>query len=468
MPSLAISAALLLLGNSEGLPWTASTWQELTKVFGIPWFTEPDTAPDTPAPNVSSWSTATAQSVKTYAQNLWAQPNIMAQAAYARRAYTDNDAQGRTAWNGWVSANWTATWKLNRIIDEVLTEVKCGPYDTLARFKVKKVRPDVLTLAPNPLAFKLLGDDAYPDGDPMFLFPAVKSFIDHLLVNTWHRYRKALGRESNDIAKKEASLDIEWQGASRSQNDDSKSDEIASELIVRTCQLALTRVIELPKALREALKKLATEHEIREIEQLVQAALENIQPDDTAFDLPEGDHIDIPWKEGVEDLGKFTEDELWAHLGLKEKKAIPMFQKYTDPDAVIEPWTDEGERWLNSPDSGREPLRARWHQLVGIFRMLQRAFQGDAVLLMDGVGIGKTFQVIGFIACLAWFRSHFEVHKKFPGSFANLKWQGKDGNIPDLPFLIVCPVSLHHQWQREIERFLKRSAFDVLPYLQRL
>ncbi|KAI6029961.1 hypothetical protein BKA83DRAFT_4489870 [Pisolithus microcarpus] len=523
MPSLAISAALLLLGNSEGLPWTASTWQELTKVFGIPWFTEPDTAPDTPAPNVSSWSTATAQSVKTYAQNLWAQPNIMAQAAYARRAYTDNDAQGRTAWNGWVSANWTAMWKLNRIIDEVLTEVKCGPYDTLARFKVKKVRPyvliiligllnatmqlptledsQVLTLAPNPLAFKLFGDDAYPDGDPMFLFPAVKSFIDHLLVNTWHRYRKALGRESNDIAKKEASLDVEWQaltadGANPSikhiktylvhirslmtilhryqdadslarleekkkcievmlaaaQNDDSKSDEIAK----------------LPKALREALKKLATEHEIREIEQLVQAALENIQPDDTAFDLPEGDHIDIPWKEGVEDLGKFTEDELWAHLGLKEKKAIPMFQKYTDPDAAIEPWTDEGERWLNSPDSGREPLRARWHQLVGIFRMLQRAFQGDAVLLMDGVGIGKTFQVIGFIACLAWFRSHFEVHKKFPGSFANLKWQGKDGNIPDLPFLIVCPVSLHHQWQREIERFLKRSAFDVLPYLQRL
>ncbi|KAI6008989.1 P-loop containing nucleoside triphosphate hydrolase protein [Pisolithus microcarpus] len=505
MPSLAISAALLLLGNSESLPWTSSTWQDITKVFGTPWYTEPDAAPDTPAPNVSGWSTAVAQSIKTYAQNLWAQPNLVARAAYARRAYTDNDAQGRSTWNGWVSANWTATWKLNRIIDEVLTEVKCGPYDTLARFKVKKLPTledsQVLTLAPNPLAFKLFGDDAYPDGDPMFLFPAVKSFIDHLLVNTWHRYRKALGRESNDIAKKEASLDIEWQaltadGANPSikhiktylvhirslmtilhryqdadslarleekkkcieamlaaaQNDDSKSDEIAR----------------LPKALREALKKLATEHEIREIEQLVQAALENIQPDDTAFDLPEGDHIDIPWKEGVEDLGKFTEDELWARLGLKEKKAIPMFQKYTDPDAVIEPWTDEGERWLNNPDSGREPLRARWHQLVGILRMLQRAFQGDAVLLMDGVGIGKTFQVIGFIACLAWFRSHFEVHKKFPGSFANLKWQGKDGNIPDLPFLIVCPVSLHHQWQREIERFLKRSAFDVLPYLQRL
>ncbi|KAI5982172.1 P-loop containing nucleoside triphosphate hydrolase protein [Pisolithus albus] len=505
MPSLSISAALLLLGNSEGLPWTSSTWQELTNVFGIPWYTEPDAAPDTPAPNVSGWSTAVAQSVKSYAQNLWGQPNIMAQAAYARRAYTDNDAQGRAAWNGWVSANWTATWKLNRVIDEVLTEVKCGPYDTLARFKAKKLPTledsQVLNLAPNALAFKLFGNDAHPDGDPMFLFPKVKSFIDHLLVNTWHRYRKALGRESTDIAKKEASLDIEWQaltgdGANPSikeiksylvhirslmtilhryqdahslarleekkkcieamlaaaQNDDSKSDEIAN----------------LPKALREALKKLATEQQIREIKQLVQAALENIQPDDMAFDLPDGDGIDFTWKEGVEDLGKFTEDELWAHLGLKEQKVIPLFQRYTDPDAVIEPWTDEGEKWLKNPDSGRQPLHARWHQLVGILRMMQRAFQGEAVLLMDGVGIGKTFQVIGFIACLAWFRSHFEAHKKFPGSFANLKWQGKDGNIPDLPFLIVCPVSLHHQWQCEIERFLQRSTFDVLPYLQRL
>ncbi|KIK10837.1 hypothetical protein PISMIDRAFT_20041, partial [Pisolithus microcarpus 441] len=135
MPSLAISAALLLLGNSESLPWTSSTWQDITKVFGTPWYTEPDAAPDTPAPNVSGWSTAVAQSIKTYAQNLWAQPNLVARAAYARRAYTDNDAQGRSTWNGWVSANWTATWKLNRIIDEVLTEVKCGPYDTLARFK---------------------------------------------------------------------------------------------------------------------------------------------------------------------------------------------------------------------------------------------------------------------------------------------------------------------------------------------
>ncbi|KAI6041178.1 hypothetical protein EDC04DRAFT_2893393 [Pisolithus marmoratus] len=484
MPSVAISAALLLLGNSEGLPWTSSTWQHLTMVIGIPWHTDPDAAPNTPVPNVSSWSTAIAESVKTYAQNLWAQPNIVAQAAYARRSYTDNDAQGCTAWNGWVSANWSAAWKLNRIIDEVLAEVRCSPYDTLAWFKVKKVHPDILiiitspldasiqlltledsqalTLAPNALAFKLFGDNAYPDGDPTFLIPAVKSFIDHLLVNTWHRYCKALGREAKDIAKKEASLDIQWQALMANRADPSIRD--IKSYLVHICSLmmilhhyqdadtlsnleekkkpllcvgsALTFVTELPKALREALKKLVKEHEIREVEQLVQAALENIQPDNGMLELPDGNSIDFSWKEGVEDLSHLTEDELWAHLSLKEAKAIPLFQMYTDPDAAIEPWTDEGESWLKNPDSGCEPLHARWHQLVGILRMLQRAFRAEPVLLMDGVGIGKTFQVIGFIACLAWFRSHFATHKKFPGSFINLKWQGKDGNIPDLPFLI--------------------------------
>ncbi|KAI6011505.1 hypothetical protein EDC04DRAFT_2609856 [Pisolithus marmoratus] len=432
MPSVAISAALLLLGNSEGLPWTSSTWQHLTMVIGIPWHTDPNAAPDTPMPN------------------------------------------GHTAWNGWVSANWSAAWKLNCIIDEVLAEVRCSPYDTLEWFKVKKVHPDILiiitspldalTLAPNALTFKLFGNNAYPDGDPTFLIPAVKSFIDHLLVNTWHRYCKALGQEAKDIAKKEATLDVQWQAAALTangvdlsirdiksyldadtlsnleekkkcieamltavQNDDSKIGEIAS----------LTFVTELPKALWEALKKLVKEHEIQEVEQLVQAALENIQPDDGMLELPDGNSIDFSWKEGVKDLSHLTEDELWAHLSLKEAKAIPLFQMYTDPDAAIEPWTDEGESWLKNPDSGHEPLHARWHQLVSILCMLQQAFWAKPVLLMDGVSIGKTFQVIGFIACLAWFQSHFATHKKFPGSFVNLKWQGKDGNIPDLPFLIA-------------------------------
>lgn len=134
------------------------------------------------------------------------------------------------------------------------------------------------------------------------------------------------------------------------------------------------------------------------------------------IELPEGSPIEIPWSEGTEDLAKVTEDELWACLGLPDKK-LPFFQEFTDPDAIIEPWTAEGEKWLASETSNREPLRPRWHQLVGIYRMLERAFEGKPVLLMDGVGIGKTFQVIGFVACLSFFHWHHKTYKKFPGAF---------------------------------------------------
>lgn len=48
---------------------------------------------------------------------------------------------------------------------------------------------------------------------------------------------------------------------------------------------------------------------------------------------------------------------------------------------------------------------------------------------------------------------------------AERKWRYKGGNIPSSPFLIVCPVNLHNQWIRELERFLQWKTFDVFPYV---
>ena len=156
------------------------------------------------------------------------------------------------------------------------------------------------------------------------------------------------------------------------------------------------------------------------IKHLIMAVLEHINSDAASgvVDLPEGRPLEIRWKEGVEDLVNITEDEIWSCLGLQEDRKLPFFQQFTDPDAVIEPWSQEGEEWLANPQSGREALQPCWHQLIGILRMLQRAFDGNPVLLMDGVGIGKTFQVIGFIACLAYFHAYYTKHGKFPGTFS--------------------------------------------------
>lgn len=176
--------------------------------------------------------------------------------------------------------------------------------------------------------------------------------------------------------------------------------------------------VELPKVLRDALDKLATKDEVRTIDALIRASLENVtadtsEPLDFDLDAP----IDInDWKEGVEALAQCSEDQLWKLLGIQNQR-LPYFQEWTDPDAQISPWSEEGRKWLENPASPRQQLRPRWHQLVGVFRMLERAFEGKPILLMDGVGLGKTLQVLGAITCLAWYKEYYEQNKGFPGHF---------------------------------------------------
>ena len=164
--------------------------------------------------------------------------------------------------------------------------------------------------------------------------------------------------------------------------------------------------IELPRVLRDVLQKLMTDKDIREMGQLIQASLENIKPTDFAMDpvtFPDSQTVTVPWKEGTEDLATLTEDKLWVKLGFTHGRRLPYFQLFTDPDAVVEPWSEEGQQWLSFPENPREPLHPCWHQLVGIFHMLEDAFDSEPVLLMDSIGIGKTFQVIGFVVCLSFY-----------------------------------------------------------------
>lgn len=201
---------------------------------------------------------------------------------------------------------------------------------------------------------------------------------------------------------------------------DSSSEDYTSKFILPVMITTnLTNYdAELPKVLRDALERLATKVEVQSIDSLIRASLENItgdlsEPLDLDLDAP----VDInDWKEGVEELSKWSEEKLWQLLGLPGQQ-LPFFQEWTDPDAQITAWTPEGRKWLDDPASPRQRLRPRWHQLVGIFRMLQRAFEGRPVLLMDGVGLGKTLQVLGAVACLAWYTEYYEHHKKFPGHF---------------------------------------------------
>lgn len=137
MPTQSIYSALLVLGNTEGLPWSTPTWQALTSVYGIPWSTTPGAPDDAPATHVSKWTVKIATSVKTFAENVWSKSSDV-QDAYVVRQKADNDSTGRTAWKNWVREN-QSKWRVNQVIDETLKEEERSPYEVMAQHGTRKV-----------------------------------------------------------------------------------------------------------------------------------------------------------------------------------------------------------------------------------------------------------------------------------------------------------------------------------------
>lgn len=131
--------------------------------------------------------------------------------------------------------------------------------------------------------------------------------------------------------------------------------------------------------------------------------------------IPDDAMKGFDWGTGVEEYEAFSMDQLWDLLGVSATKAIPFFNDKEDPIGLTDPWTDEGIKALNAPSA--VPLAPRWHQLIGIIKMLDNYLGGKPTLLMDGVGVGKTMQVIGTVCFLAFYREYYEKHGHFPGKY---------------------------------------------------
>lgn len=175
--------------------------------------------------------------------------------------------------------------------------------------------------------------------------------------------------------------------------------------------------IGLPKSLRQALSFLATQQDITLLTASIQDQLKLCDPNAMpAESIPQFDpdaayDCDFQWSEGVEEYNGMSEDDLWTILGLPEKQ-IPFFNLLQDSYGNCDPWTDDGQTWLK--ENG-EPLALRWHQLVGLAKMVKNAFCEMPVLLMDDVGLGKTIQVTALIAVLSFYREFYSMHQCFPG-----------------------------------------------------
>lgn len=153
MPTQAIHSALLVLGNTEGLPWTTPSWQALTKVYGIPWDISGDAPDEARSTIVPEWTIRVTKEVEVFVQKVWSIPEAE-QDNYIVAVKGDNNSAGRKAWKDWVKAR-LPKWTINKVIDETLMAEGRGPYQVMAERGTRKVRifvpVAICTLAQNSL-----------------------------------------------------------------------------------------------------------------------------------------------------------------------------------------------------------------------------------------------------------------------------------------------------------------------------
>ncbi|KAG1792547.1 P-loop containing nucleoside triphosphate hydrolase protein [Suillus variegatus] len=470
MPTIPYPLALIQLWIANPtLPWSNPVWQSVTHVLSEPWAY--DHSDDATAlakyHDVTGWTVGKAQAVEAFINNCKMAEEPAEHYGLKRQ---DNDHEGRCLWNTWVKTSW-AKWNINKLVDDIFEDSGCAPHNVMARLNCKTAddfptmeAAQVKQIVSIKLADVLFGDDAFTDGS-FLIAPIMTAGANLRAVITAANAKPTMASIRTYMKKLETLFTLlsVFKDQETSKNLDARREQVNAMLAAAKKDPAKAELIaRLPKSLRDALDKLATEREVKELELLIETTLAAMVPldgDEVVVDFTE--NMDVSdWKSGVEEYDKCSEDDLWEYLGLPEKR-LPFFQTRSDPDAAIDPWSEEGQRWLDDPTSLAQSLTPRWHQLVGILRLIDRFLDGKPVMLMDGVGVGKTMQAVGLIACLAHYKEHYRKHGKFPGKFCK---QSTGGNIPDLPTVIMSPPNLQHQWMSEIQRYLRRATFDVLPY----
>ena len=137
MPTSTLSSALLLLLNSEGLPWAIVPWQSIAKIAGLPWFFDANAADKSPALNYACWTVGIAKMVKTFIKTIWTLPEAD-QDKYTSAQKADNNTVGCSAWNKFVrDAKILAS--INKVINDVLMQHEWNLYQVMAQHETRTV-----------------------------------------------------------------------------------------------------------------------------------------------------------------------------------------------------------------------------------------------------------------------------------------------------------------------------------------
>ncbi|KAJ7914639.1 P-loop containing nucleoside triphosphate hydrolase protein [Mycena leptocephala] len=436
------------------------------------WIDMPLFHPDFPASGELSPSTL--EAVRKYANKFWDKKKEVERLAYAQ-ASRDTDTLGRSLWSKWATAIAKRA-AINGRIDKVLEAHYRLPHQLMDETRKANLGAAQTQIAYPEIGLTLFGEDALidPDTPHLRLKPFVHSFVHMLVVMTWDRFRKSVGRETSKLDQMRVEVNDAFTAISvaeatptpfhirvfirkaeafiellRRYQDNAAATEVNQWIETMLDMFGAVgsgdkaRASKLPNALRQALEHFAT------------ANIE--QPSTWIWTCPTS-------LTSLEEYSHLSVDQLWVLLGLPDK-AIPFFNTKLDPTGLHNPWTEEGNAFFEDDRNSKINLTPRWHQLVGLYKMMNMAFIAEPVVLMDEVGLGKTLQIIALVACLAYYRDYYHQKKYFPGAFKHRMWQGKNGNIPTLDSIVVVPVNLQTQMESEIRRYLYPGTFDIIPYI---
>lgn len=164
---------------------------------------------------------------------------------------------------------------------------------------------------------------------------------------------------------------------------------------------------EMPKSLREVVQRFAASRDVVAISSALRKIIEP-DPKQTTADVIQVQlreqlplNLNDGWETGVEHLAGYSDADIYADLGIPTR--FPLLQEWMDRNEEIEEWTPNGEKWLNTPSDRRIAVSLRRHQLEGVHKLAENMVNNKHTLMMDGVGVGKTFQAIALVALRAFW-----------------------------------------------------------------
>ncbi|KIL63772.1 hypothetical protein M378DRAFT_11866 [Amanita muscaria Koide BX008] len=212
------------------------------------------------------------------------------------------------------------------------------------------------------------------------------------------------------------------------------------------------------------------------VQQIVNMYLDFFQREDGELNLEEGTAGEL-WTEACNDSGDMgvahmqtkTQEELCNLLSFQKGRPINWnsFRSFSNSATAWEELDEVARAKFETGGDGMQELSLLWHQLVGVASLATKAWGPDArhapfgILLADEVGVGKTAQVMAFIALLQLVHQcELNGQQRPPLLETWPSFMGK-GKVPDAPHAIIVPNSLVDQWRRELKCFFKPGAIDI-------